>query len=123
VTRLDRRGETLKEIKAIIQPFMLSKVINALKELEGLPGLTVSEVKGFGKSQAEDAEHKIVEDFVGYVKKAKLEIVVPDHLVGAVAEIIQTHAHTGNPGDGKIFISTVDDVIKIRTGERGEGAI
>lgn len=114
----------MKEIKAIIQPFMLSKVINALKELEGLPGVTVDfEVKGFGKSRAEDAEDKVVEDLIGYVKKDKLEIVVPDYLVEAVVQITQTHAHTGNPGDGKIFISTVDDVIKIRTGERGEGTI
>lgn len=114
----------MKEIKATIQPFMLSKVINALKELEGLPGVTVdSEVKGFGKSRAEDAQHKVVEDFVEYSKKVKLEIVVADYLVEAVVQTIQTHAHTGNPGDGRIFISTVDDVIKIRTGERGEGAI
>lgn len=113
----------MKEIKAIIQPLMLSKVINALKELEGLPGVTVSEVKGFGRGRAVNAQDKIVEDLVEYVKRIKLEIVVPDHLVEAVVQIIQTHARTGHPGDGKIFVSTVDDVIQIRTGERGEGAI
>ncbi|MEW5993098.1 MAG: P-II family nitrogen regulator [Candidatus Zixiibacteriota bacterium] len=113
----------MKEIKAIIQPFMLSKVINALKELEGLPGVTVSEVKGFGKGRAEDAEHKVVEDFIGYAKKVKLEIVVPDHLVEVVVHTIQTNAHTGNPGDGKIFVYRVDEVVKIRTGETGNQAI
>ena len=114
----------MKEIKAIIQPFMLSKVINALKELEGLPGVTVdSDVKGFGKGRAEHAKAKIVEDLVEYAKKVKLEIVVPDHLVETVVQIIQANAHTGTPGDGKIFVYAVEDVIKIRTGERGERAI
>jgi nitrogen regulatory protein P-II 1 len=113
----------MKEIKAIIQPFMLSKVIDALKELEGLPGVTVSEVKGFGKGRAENAEQKVVEDFIEYGKKIKLEIVVPDQLVGEVVEIICTNAHTGRPGDGKIFVSRVDEVMKIRTGEKGEQAI
>ena len=113
----------MKEIKAIIQPFMLSKVINALKERKDLPGVTVSEVKGFGKARAESAKDKVVEDSVDYVKKVKLEIVLPDHLVDEVVEIIYTNAHTGNIGDGKIFISTVDEAVKIRTGEKGEGAI
>lgn len=113
----------MKEIKAIIQPFMLSRVINALKELPGLPGVTVSEVKGFGKERAANAIDKVVEGSVEYARKAKLEIVVPDHLVEEVTQIIETHSHTGGPGDGKIFISTVDEVIKIRTHEKGERAI
>lgn len=114
----------MKEIKAIIQPFMLSKVINALKELDELPGVTVdSDVKGFGKSRAEHAKTKIVEDLVEYAKKVKLEIVVPDRLVETVVQIIQASAHTGTPGDGKIFVYPVEEVVKIRTGERGERAI
>lgn len=113
----------MKEIKAIIQPFMLPKVINALKMLENLPGVTVSEVKGFGKGRAEDAEHKVVEDFIEYAKKIKLEIVVPDHFADEVVNIICTNAHTGRPGDGKIFVYTVDDVVRIRTGELGKQAI
>jgi nitrogen regulatory protein P-II 1 len=113
----------MKEIKAIIQPFMLSKVINALNEQAGLPGITVSEIKGFGKTRAQGVEDKIVEDSIGYVKKVKLEIVLPDHLVDDVLEIIYKNAHTGNLGDGKIFVYTVNEVLKIRTGERGEGAI
>lgn len=113
----------MKEIKAIIQPFMASKVIDALKERDNLPGITVSEIKGFGKARAENAEYKIVEDSIGYVKKIKLEIVVPDQLVEETLNIIFTNAYTGRPGDGKIFVYTVDEVIKIRTGETGEDAI
>ena len=114
----------MKEIKAIIQPFMLSKVINALKESESLPGVTVDlSVCGFGRGRAAQAKAKIVEDSVEYVKKVRIEIVVPDHLAETVVQIIQANAHTGNPGDGKIFVSTVDDVIRVRTGEHGEAAI
>jgi len=113
----------LKEIKAIIQPFMLSKVIDALKELEELPGATVSEVTGFGRGRAKQAAVKVIQESIEYARKAKIEIVIPDHLVDAVVQIIQTYAHTGSPGDGKIFISTVDDLVRIRTGERGNKAI
>lgn len=113
----------MKEIKAIIQPFMLSKVIDALKKRDDLPGVTVSEIKGFGKARAENAKEKIIEDSIGYVKKIKLEIVVPDHLADEVVNIIYTNAHTGSPGDGKIFVYKVDEVMKIRTGETGEVAI
>lgn len=113
----------MKEIKAIIQPFMLSKVINALKELEGLPGVTVSEVKGFGKSRAREAQDTVVEDSIEYSKKSKLEIVVSDSLLDEVVNVICTKAHTGRAGDGKIFVYTVDEVVKIRSGEKGETAI
>jgi nitrogen regulatory protein PII len=114
----------MKEIKAIIQPFMLSKVISALKEIEGFPGVTVDmSVCGFGRGRATHAKDKLLEDSVEYVKKVKLEIVVPDHLAQNVVQIIQANAHTGNLGDGKIFVSTVDDVVRIRTGVCGEAAI
>ena len=113
----------MKEIKAIIQPFMLPQVIHGLKGLDGLPGITVSEVKGFGKSHADNAEHRVVEDSIGYAKKVKLEIVVPDDLAGRVVEIIRSKAHTGRVGDGKIFVLPVEDVIRIRTGETGAAAI
>lgn len=113
----------MKEIKAIIQPFQLANVIDALKQMTDLPGVTVSEVKGFGKTLAEDAEDKVVEDLIDYARKVKLEIVIPDHLLEKVLEVIQHEAHTGRPGDGKIFVYTVDDVVKIRTGQRGEQAI
>ena len=113
----------MKEIKAIIQPFMLSRVINALKEMEGLPGVTVSEVQGFGRGQAANAAEKVIHDSIEYAKKAKLEIVLPDHQVEEVVRVLEKSAHTGRMGDGKIFISTVDEVIKIRTHQKGEQAI
>ncbi len=113
----------MKEIKAIIQPFLLSKVVEALKEIEGLPGVTVSDVRGFGRARAVGSPDTVVDGTVEYVKKAKLEIVVPDRLVATVVRTIRDKAHTGNPGDGKIFVYEVDDVIRIRTGEQGEAGI
>ncbi|MGH9786912.1 MAG: P-II family nitrogen regulator [Terriglobia bacterium] len=114
----------MKEIKAIIQPFMLSKVINALKEIEGLPGVTVdTSVRGFGKGRGSQAAVPLVDDFVEYALKAKVEVVVPDQLVEIVLDVIQKQAHTGKPGDGKIFVYNVEQVVKIRTGERGDRAI
>jgi nitrogen regulatory protein P-II 1 len=113
----------MKEIKAIIQPAMLDAVIHALKQIPELPGVTVSEVKGFGRSRAVDAVDSVIEGTTAYAKKVKLEIVVPDQMLEWVVQAIQANAHRGKPGDGKIFISTVDDVLKVRTGERGEKAI
>jgi len=113
----------MKEIKAIIQPEVCESVITALKQITGLPGVTVSEVKGFGRSRALDAADKVIEGSVEYAKKVKLEIVIPDGLLEQTLEAIRAHAHRGRPGDGKIFISTVDDILKIRTGERGEAAV
>ncbi len=118
-------GETtMKEIKAIIQPFKLTSVIEALKQIEGLPGITVDEhVHGFGKSGGEGAQRKITVDLIDYIQKVKLELVVPEKLVESVIRTIQESAYTGNPGDGKIFVYDVYDVVKIRTNERGESAI
>ena len=113
----------MKEVKAIIQPFKLSEVVSALKNIEGLPGITVSEVKGFGRTRGAGARDVEVSDFIEYVKKIKLELVINDGLTEAVVEAIQSHAHTGSPGDGKIFISTVDDVVRVSTAERGPSAI
>jgi nitrogen regulatory protein P-II 1 len=113
----------MKEIKAIIQPFMLTKVVEALKEIEGLPGVTVSDVRGFGRARAVGSPNTVADGSVEYVKKSKLEVVVPDGLADEVIRTIQAHAHTGNPGDGKIFIYRVEDVVRIRTGERGDSVI
>ena len=114
----------MKEIKAIIQPFMLTKVIEALKQIEGMPGITVDkDVRGFGGTHTEATSKKIVDDMVEYVHKVKLETVVPENMVDFVVMTIQKYAHTGNPGDGKIFIYSIDDVVKVRTNERGEEAI
>lgn len=114
----------MKEVKAIIQPFMLTKVIEALEKINGLPGMTVDkDVRGFGRTDQVIEQHRIVDDMVEYVAKAKLEIVVHDEMVEQVVRTIQAAARTGNPGDGKIFITDVEDVIKIRTNEHGESAI
>lgn len=113
----------MKEIKAIIQPFLVSKVVDALKEIEDLPGVTVSLVRGFGKGRARKAVNRIIDDGVDYAPKTKLEIVVPDHLVEEVLNTICQNARTGHPGDGKIFISSIDEVVNIRTSARGEIAI
>ena len=113
----------MKEIKAIIQPEISEAVITALKHISGLPGITVSEVKGFGRNRAADAANTVIDGAIEYARKVKLEIVIPDSLVEQTLETIRSHAHRGKPGDGKIFISTIDDVLKIRTGERGEQAV
>lgn len=112
----------MKEIKAIIQPFMLNKVIEALRTMpEELPGIIISHIQGYGRTHGQDAV--IAFDLVETDQKVKLEIVVGDELVESVLAAITSNAHTGNPGDGKIFVYPVLDVIKIRTGERGTKAI
>ena len=113
----------MKEIKAIIQPFMLSKVAAALKEIEGFPGMTVTKVQGFGRQRAQGAPHRIVEDLIDYVPKVKVEIIVNDDLLDKVVKIILENAHTGNKGDGKILIYEVKEAIRIMTGEKGEAAV
>ena len=124
----------MKEIKAIIQPFMLTKVVTALHKIEGLPGMTISEIKGFGKSRAKKSSLSGIpqvarendnndEGIYEFVPKVKIEIVVQDKLVEKVVNTIQENTHTGNPGDGKIFVIEVSNVVKIRTNERGEIAL
>ena len=112
----------MKEIKAIIQPFMLTRVVTALHKIEGLPGITISEIKGFGKGGGKK-ENDNDEGIYEFVPKNKIEIVVQDELVETVVNTIQENAHTGNPGDGKIFVIEVSNVVKIRTNERGEIAL
>ena len=113
----------MKEIKAIIRPSKLLEVTEELHEIEGLPGVTVSEIKGFGKGRAKNSKDKIVYEMVEFIPRIQLEVVVDDGMVDEVVNVIQKYAHTGNTGDGKIFVSTVDEVIKIRTNERGSDAI
>ena len=113
----------MKEIKAIIRPSKLLDVTEALNEIEGLPGVTVSEIKGFGKGRARNANDKIFYEMVEFIPRIQLEVVVGDEMVDEVVNVIQRHSHTGNTGDGKIFVSTVDEVVKIRTNERGREAI
>jgi nitrogen regulatory protein P-II 1 len=107
----------MKEIKAIVHPSMLEAVIAALKQIPELPGVTVSEVKGFGRSHLAGDSGHVTEGNIHYDRRAKLEIVVPDGLLEQTVKSIQIHAHRGRPGDGKIFVYTVDEVVNIRTGE------
>ncbi|MRR55474.1 MAG: P-II family nitrogen regulator [Deltaproteobacteria bacterium] len=113
----------MKEVKAIIRPSKLLEVTEELHEIEGLPGVTISEIKGFGKRRAKNAKDKSVYELVEFVAYLKLEVVIEDEMVDEVVKVIQKYSHTGNSGDGKIFVSTIDDVIKIRTNERGKDAI
>ena len=113
----------MKEIKAIIRPSKLLEVTEELHAIEGLPGVTISEIKGFGKGRARNAKDKVVYEMVEFMPRIQLEVVVDDGMVDAVVNVIQKYAHTGNPGDGKIFVSSVDNIVKIRTNERGNDAI
>ena len=113
----------MKEIKAIIRPFRLLDVIDELQKIEGLPGVTVSEIKGFGKSRAKNAKDKVVYELVEFIPRIKLEVVVADEMAEEVINVIQKYSHTGNTGDGKIFVVNVENVVKIRTNERGIDAV
>lgn len=113
----------MKEIKAIIRPFKLDDIVTALHKIGGLPGITISEIKGFGKSKAQTAKDAIAEGLHLYIKRIKIEIVVHDNMMDEVIDTIQKFSHTGNTGDGKIFVFDVKNTIKIRTNERGENAI
>jgi len=113
----------MKEIKAIIQPYMLQDVCDALLQIEDLPGLTVSHVLGFGKTRATEAieTERLAER--SFAKKTKVEIVVQDSAAQKVVDIIAVAARTGKVGDGKIFVCDVEDAVRIRTGERGAAAV
>ena len=113
----------MKEIKAIIRPFKLDVVITELHKIETLPGITISEIKGFGKSKAKGAVDSIKDGLHEFIPRVKLELVVNDDIVDEVLDTIQKSAHTGNTGDGKIFVLEVNNTIKIRTNEQGESAI
>jgi nitrogen regulatory protein P-II 1 len=117
------QGKNMKEIKAIIRPFKLLEVTEELHKIKGLPGVTVSEIKGFGKSRAKNSKDKIVFEMVEFVPRIKLEVVVHDEMADDVVNVIQKVAHTGNIGDGKIFVINVEETVKIRTNERGRDAI
>jgi nitrogen regulatory protein PII len=112
----------MKKIEAIIKPFKLDEVKDALAK-EGVQGLTVSEVKGFGRQKGHTELYRGAEYVVDFLPKVKIEVLVDDAKVAAVTDAIMATARTGRIGDGKIFILPVDDVIRIRTGERGTDAI
>ncbi len=112
----------MKKIEAMIKPFKLDEVKEALQEV-GLQGITVTEVRGFGRQKGHTELYRGAEYVVDFLPKVKLEIVVQDHLVERTVEAIVEAARTGRIGDGKIFITPVEDAIRIRTGERGDAAI
>jgi nitrogen regulatory protein P-II 1 len=112
----------MKKVEAIIKPFRLDEVKNALNAVS-VQGMTVTEVRGFGRQKGHVEVYRGAEYAVELVPKIKIEVVVPDQVVPRVLETIAKAAKTGKIGDGKIFVSPVEEVIRIRTGERGEGAL
>ena len=112
----------MKKIEAIIKPFKLDEVKDALNEI-GVTGMTVNEVKGFGRQRGHKEIYRGSEYRVDFVPKIQLGIVVDAEMADQVIDVIKTEAHTGKIGDGKIFVATLDEAIRIRTGESGHAAI
>ena len=112
----------MKKIEAIIKPFKLDEVKEALQEV-GVQGITVTEAKGFGRQKGHTELYRGAEYVVDFLPKIKIEVVVVDDQLTAALEAIQTAARTGRIGDGKIFVSEIIDVVRIRTGENGAAAI
>lgn len=112
----------MKKIEAIIKPFKLEEVKDALSEL-GIEGMTVSEVKGFGRQKGHTEIYRGSEYTVDFLPKIKLEVVLPDTRVEAAIDAIVKAAKTGKIGDGKIFVSSVEDAVRIRTEEKGDSAV
>ncbi|MGW8206513.1 MAG: P-II family nitrogen regulator [Hyphomicrobiaceae bacterium] len=112
----------MKKIEAIIKPFKLDEVKEALQEI-GLQGITVIEAKGFGRQKGHTELYRGAEYVVDFLPKVKVEVVIGDEMVDKAVETIQNAAKTGRIGDGKIFISSVEEAIRIRTGETGGDAI
>ncbi|HQS82493.1 MAG TPA: P-II family nitrogen regulator [Thiobacillus sp.] len=112
----------MKKIEAIIKPFKLDEVREALSDI-GVTGLTVTEVKGFGRQKGHTELYRGAEYVVDFLPKVKVEVVIADSLLERAMEAITTAARTGKIGDGKIFVSNMEQVVRIRTGESGEAAI
>ena len=112
----------MKKVEAIIKPFKLDEVKEALNEI-GIQGITVSEVKGFGRQKGHTELYRGAEYVVDFIPKIKMEIIVSDELAAKVVSVIEQAAKTGRIGDGKIFVTPVEEVVRIRTGERGEDAL
>ncbi len=112
----------MKKIEAIIKPFKLDDVKEALHEI-GLQGMTVTDVRGFGRQKGHTELYRGAEYVVDFLPKVKIEIVVPDAMATAAVEAIAQAAQSGRIGDGKIFVSTIEDAVRIRTGETGDAAL
>src|SRR3954463_1532665 len=113
---------SMKKVEAIIKPFKLDEVKEALHEV-GIKGITVTEAKGFGRQKGHTELYHGAEYVVDFLPKVKIEVVMDDSLVDRAIEAIQTAAHTGRIGDGKIFVTPVEEVVRIRTGEKGSDAV
>ena len=112
----------MKKIEAIIKPFKLDEVKDALNQI-GLKGITVLEAKGFGRQKGHTELYRGAEYVVDFLPKVKIELIIEDEMVEKAVDAIRASAYTGRIGDGKIFVSKVDDAIRIRTGERGDAAV
>ena len=112
----------MKKVEAIVRPHLLEAVKNALQEV-GVVGMTVSEVKGFGRQKGHTETYRGSEYKVEFVPKVKIEVVVGDEVADQAVEAVLKTAATGKFGDGKVFVSSLDEVVRIRTGERGEAAL
>ena len=112
----------MKKIEAIIKPFKLDEVREALSAI-GVQGITVTEVKGFGRQKGHTELYRGAEYVVDFLPKVKIEAAVADELVDRVIEAVEGAARTGKIGDGKIFVTTIEEAVRIRTGERGDDAI
>ena len=112
----------MKKIEAIIKPFKLDDVKEALQE-QGLQGMTVTDVRGFGRQKGHTELYRGAEYVVDFLPKVKIELVLDDNAVDRAVEAIKNAAHSGRIGDGKIFVSTIEDAVRIRTGETGRDAL
>ena len=112
----------MKKIEAVIKPFKLDDVRDALQDI-GVKGMTITEAKGFGRQKGHSELYRGAEYVIDFLPKVKLEIVAPEARFEAIVESIQNAARTGRIGDGKIFVSSIDQVIRIRTGEADENAL
>jgi nitrogen regulatory protein P-II 1 len=120
--KASRQEFRMKKIEAIIKPFKLDEVKEALHEV-GVKGLTVIEAKGFGRQKGHTELYRGAEYVVDFLPKVKIEVVIEDEMLERAIEAIQQAAYTGRIGDGKIFVCTIDDAVRIRTGEKGAEAI
>jgi nitrogen regulatory protein P-II 1 len=112
----------MKRVEAIIRPHLLDAVRNALQEV-GVAGMTISEVQGYGRQKGHTETYRGTEYQIEFIPKIKIEVIIPEGIEDAVIEAIIKTARTGKFGDGKIFVASTEDVIRIRTGERGEAAL
>ncbi|HVF28242.1 MAG TPA: P-II family nitrogen regulator [Pyrinomonadaceae bacterium] len=112
----------MKKIEAIVRPHLLDAVKNSLQEID-VKGMTVSEVQGYGRQRGHTETYRGAEYQIDFIPKLKIEVIIPDDIEDMVVHAVMKAAQTGKFGDGKIFVTTIDDVIRIRTGERGEAAL